>query len=41
MEPAITNQPRIPDPETRARLLNSLRQTRLELEEFGMLKLPY
>ncbi|WP_413265531.1 hypothetical protein [Floridanema flaviceps] len=36
MEPAMTNQPRIPDPETRARLLNSLRQTRLELEEFGL-----
>ncbi|WP_265583018.1 hypothetical protein [[Phormidium] sp. LEGE 05292] len=24
MEPAMTNQPRIPDPETRARLLSSL-----------------
>ncbi|OKH36659.1 hypothetical protein NIES2119_16670 [[Phormidium ambiguum] IAM M-71] len=32
----MTNQPRIPDPETRARLLRSLRQTRLELEEFGL-----
>jgi len=32
----MTNQPRIPDPETRARLLSSLRQTRLELEEFGL-----
>lgn len=36
MEPAMTNQPRIPDAETRARLLSSLRQTRLELEEFGL-----
>lgn len=32
----MTNQARIPDPETRARLLSSLRQTRLELEEFGL-----
>lgn len=32
----MTNQPRIPDPETRARLLSSLRKTRLELEEFGL-----
>ncbi|MFB2937568.1 hypothetical protein ACE1B6_20155 [Aerosakkonemataceae cyanobacterium BLCC-F154] len=32
----MTNQPRIPNPETRARLLSSLRQTRLELEEFGL-----
>lgn len=32
----LTNQPRIPDPETRARLLSSLRQTRLQLEEFGL-----
>lgn len=36
MESVMNNQPRIPDPETRARLLNSLRQTRLELEEFGL-----
>lgn len=36
MEPVMTNQPRIPDTETRARLLSSLRQTRLELEEFGL-----
>ena len=36
MEPVMTNQPRIPDPETRARLLTNLRQTRLELEEFGL-----
>jgi hypothetical protein len=29
-------QPRIPDEETRKRLLANLRQTRLDLQEFGL-----
>lgn len=36
IEPAIINTPRIPDREIRPRLLTNLRQTRLELEEFGL-----
>lgn len=32
----MTQQPRIPDEETRKRLLNNLRQSRLDLQEFGL-----
>ena len=32
----MTNQPRIPDPETSKRLLANLRRTRLEMAEFNL-----
>ena len=32
----MTNQPRIPDEETRKRLSANLRQARLDLQEFGL-----
>lgn len=32
----MTEQPQIPDKETRKRLIKNLRQTRLELQEFGI-----
>jgi tRNA A37 N6-isopentenylltransferase MiaA len=35
MEPAMTKQPRIPDPETSKRLLANLRRTHLEMQEFN------
>lgn len=31
----MTNQPRIPDPETSKRLLSTLRKTHLEMQEFN------
>lgn len=36
MEPAMTDQPRVPDPETAKRLLVNLRRTHLEMEEFNL-----
>jgi len=32
----MTEQPRIPDEATRKRLLDNLRQSRLDLQEFGL-----
>jgi hypothetical protein len=36
MEPVMTEPPRIPDPETAKRLLNNLRRTHIEMEEFNL-----